>query len=232
MRCAHLCSRWTRLVGVLCRPFPMNPYAGIPSALATAFLAGELDVDGLVDRGSHLLGKRWRWLRPLARRVVQAFACRTRPRQITVARFILADRGFSRACQEHDVRLANLLTAPSVMCPVDAAEAWLVPPIRTTGELADWLGVTISELEWFSDLRSLESKRNQGRLRHYCYRPLTKRYCQIRMVEAPKPRLKEVQRRVLAGILEHIPRTPRLTGFAAVGPSRRSPRPMWARGLS
>ena len=35
----------------------------IARALATAFVAGALEVDGLVDRGSKLLGQQWRWLR-------------------------------------------------------------------------------------------------------------------------------------------------------------------------
>lgn len=191
----------------------MTPHPSIPHAIAGAFLAGDLDVDGLVDRGSRLLGKRWRWLRPLARRVVQAFANQTQPRQVTVASFISADRGFSRARQRHDLQLANLLATPPTMCPIEAAESWPIPSIPTIGDLADWLGITIGELEWFTDLRSFEHKQNQGRLRHYRYRPLTKRYGQVRMVEAPKSRLKQIQRRVLVEILDHIPPHDAAHGF-------------------
>ena len=81
------------------------------------------------------------------------------------------------------------------------ATSWKIPAICTPGELADWLGISLGDLDWFADLRGLEFKRNHLRLRNYHYRPLVKRSGQPRLIEAPKPRLKEVQRRILAGIL-------------------------------
>ena len=150
-----------------------NPMPQLLGALSNAFVAGEIDVDRLVDSGSRVLGRRWRWLRPLARRVVERFGGRPRPRQTTVAKFILSDRGFSRACERHELQIADVLAVTSMMCPIGIAHAWRLPPILNTGELADWLGVTTDELDWFADLRTLEFKRSQGRLRHYHYRPLT-----------------------------------------------------------
>lgn len=191
----------------------MHSHPAVARALAGALLAGDLEEDGLVDRGARLLGKRWRWLRPLARRIVEAFAGRTRPRQTTLARFLLADRGFYRACRKHTLQLADRLANPPRMAASPAARSWPVPPLATPAELAAWLGVTIGELEWFADLRSLEYKCSHGRLRHYRYRPLAKRFGHVRLVEAPKPRLKQIQRRVLAGILEHIPPHAAAHGF-------------------
>ena len=215
MRSTHVCSRWTRLVGVLCRPFEMQSHATIARALSNAFVAGEIDVDRLVDSGSRVLGRRWRWLRPLARRVVERFGGRPRPRQTTVAKFILSDRGFSRACERHELQIADVLAVTSMMCPIGIAHAWRLPPILNTGELADWLGVTTDELDWFADLRTLEFKRSQGRLRHYHYRPLTKRFGHVRLIEAPKSRLKEIQRRILKAILGQIPPHDAAHGFCA-----------------
>ena len=183
MRSTHVCSRWTRLVGVLCRPFEMKSHATIARVLSNAFVAAEIDVDRLVESGSHILGRRWRWLRPLARRVAERFGGRPRPRHATVAQFILSDRGFSRACERHELRIADVLAVTSMMCPIGVAQAWRLPPILNAGELADWLGVTIDELDWFADLRTLEFKSSQGRLRHYHYRPLTKRFGQVRLIE-------------------------------------------------
>ena len=60
-------------------------------------------------------------------------------------------------------------------------------------------------MQWFADRKALEAKQAQERLRHYHYRVLAKRFGQVRLIEAPKPRLKEIQRRVLTGIVEHIP---------------------------
>ena len=183
------------------------------SGSSAAILSGTLDTDGLVDRGARLLGRRWRWLRPLARRVCDAFGDRPRPRRVVLAEFLLRDAGFLRACDRHELQLVELLTAPAMMSPVAAAESWSVPTLRTVREVADWLGISVSELEWFADVRSLESKRNQGRLRHYHYRALAKRFGQIRLIEAPKPRLKEHQRRILTEILNHIPLHATAHGF-------------------
>ncbi len=102
-----------------------------------------------------------------------------------------------------------------MMCPIGVAHAWRLPPILNAGELADWLGVTTGELDWFADLRTLEFKRSQGRLRHYHYRPLTKRFGQVRLIEAPKSRLKEIQRRILKAIFAQIPPHDAAHGFCA-----------------
>ena len=191
----------------------MHSNAVIAEALSAAFLTGTLDIDALVDRGARLLGSRWRWLRPLARRVCDTFGGRTRPRQTAVANFIFDDGGFSRACRKYDLKLDELLATPPSMSPVTAVSSWGVPSICTAGELADWLGITISDLEWLADLRNLEYKRNHSRASHYHYRPLTKRFGQIRLVEAPKTRLKSVQRRILVGILDHVPPHSAAHGF-------------------
>jgi len=173
--------------------------------LSAAFLAGAPDIDESVDRASRLLGKRWRWLRPLARRVFNAFATGARPQQFVVTNCILADSGFLLAYEKDDPRVVQRLAAPPGMNSVAAAAMWHMPVINTPAELADWLGIETRELDWFADLKNLEYKANQGRLRHYHYRPLAKRFGHIRLIEAPKPRLKEIQRRILAEILEQIP---------------------------
>lgn len=146
---------------------------------------------------------------------MERFGGRPRPRHTTVAKFLLSDRGFSRACERHELQVADVLAVTSVMCPISVAQTWRLPPIVNAGELADWLGVTTPELDWFADLRALESKSNPGRLRHYYYRPLTKRYGQVRLIEAPKTRLKEIQRRILKSILVRIPPHHAAHGFCA-----------------
>src|SRR3569833_768113 len=122
----------------------MPSNAAIARALSKVFVAGELDVDGMVDRGARLLGRRWRWLPPLAGRVNRAFAGRTRPRQIVLAKFLLADDGFVRAREKHDIQLSERIAVPLTKTPEQAARSWLVPAIRSPGELADWLVVSLS----------------------------------------------------------------------------------------
>jgi hypothetical protein len=81
------------------------------------------------------------------------------------------------------------------MQPIGPAATWPVPPIESAPALADWLGLYPGELEWFADLRGLEyHPKTLQILRNYRYRALTKLSGSIRLIEAPKPRLKELQR--------------------------------------
>jgi RNA-directed DNA polymerase len=176
----------------------------IAKALAAAFLAGRFDESGLAERGARLLGRSWRWLRPLARRIVPAFADGPRPRLTTLTRVLRDDPGFQRACERHELRVVDWLESRAVMCPVPPARDWQVPPICSSGELAEWLGLSLGELDWFADVKNWEANRGRGRLRHYHYRPLTKRFGQVRLVEAPKTRLKALQRRILSEIVDRI----------------------------
>ena len=99
------------------------------------------------------------------------------------------------------------------MRPVAAAEAWPIPRIETIGALADWLELDPSELGWLADLKALGYKRPQPRLEHYHYRVLAKATGSIRLIETPKPRLKDLQRRILVAILDRIPSHPAVHGF-------------------
>lgn len=177
------------------------------------FLTGTMDIDELVERGAAVLGKRWRWLRPLVRRMIRAFQTNDHPLPIELVEFLLGDEGFARACSSPELRLISPSIARPKMAPAISAQSWTILPVHTEGDLAHWLGVSIPELEWFADLRSLEGRRNIGRLRHYHYRPLAKRFGQIRMIEAPKPRLKVIQRNILSAIIQRIPTHSAAHGF-------------------
>ena len=59
------------------------------------------------------------------------------------------------------------------------------------------------ELAWFADVQGRE-RRTSGALQHYRWWTLPKRDG-VRLVAAPKPRLKEIQRRVLRHVLADIP---------------------------
>ena len=167
-------------------------------ALARAFLAGEPGVEGIVARATAMLGKRHRWLKPLAFRYVETFGLQTRPRRTDVIRFLAADR--------LKFRVQHWVTAETKMQPVPAAEAWEIPPLETIGALTDWLHLDTGQPEWFADLRGTGNK-------HYYYRLLTKADGSARLIEAPKSGLKHLQRRILSRILEQIPPHPAVHGF-------------------
>ena len=183
----------------------------LPIALAAAFLAGEASVDGIAARVTVTVGSDLRWIRPLARRYVRAFAGKVRPRHRDVVRFLLNDAVFQRYSRKLLVR--HWLTEPQHMQPVAAAVGWELPAIESVGDLCDRLQLELGELEWFADLRGLGYRQSDLRLQHYHYKALAKRSGDLRLIEAPKQRLKEMQRRILAEILERIPVHPAVHGF-------------------
>ncbi len=191
------------------------PAPSLVNALAQSFLAGEATADGIVDRAVKTLGRNWRWLRPLARRYLQSMAGELRPRERDVIHFFLHDPGFRRAWSKHfdELSVAKWLVDSHRMQPVEAAAAWDVPSIESIGALADWLSITPDELLWFADLKGLAYKTKNPRLAHYHYRVLAKKSGAIRLIEAPKPRLKELQRQILTQILDRIPPHPAAHGF-------------------
>ena len=185
------------------------------SVLARSLLAGEVVVDDVHARAVRTLGRRWRWLRPLARRYVEAFAGHTRPRHRDVVRFLLDDPGFEQACTKYrtEISIAEWIAEPQRMQPVEPARCWRLPVIESVGDLADYLCLSIGELEWYADLKGPGHKLRNPKLQHYHYRILQKRSCGLRLLESPKSNLKALQRRILSGILDRIPIHPAVHGF-------------------
>jgi RNA-directed DNA polymerase len=195
-------------------PDPMLNAAFV-NVLANTILSGEQEKDAIVSRLGYVLGRSWRWIRPLTDRYLETFTGRTRPRRREVVSFLRRDRDFAEACQRYgqQIKILHRIAGPQWMRPVAAAEGWPIPRIETVGELADWLELDPSELGWFADLKALGYKRRQTRLEHYHYRVLAKAGGSIRLIETPKPRLKDLQRRILAAILDRIPSHPAVHGF-------------------
>ena len=186
-------------------------------ALARSFLAGELSVDAAHARAVQTLGQEWRFLRSLAERYVAAVSseARVRPRHRDVVGFLFSDRGFREAMVRHREKLqvAHWLVEPQRMRPVAAARAWGLPEIETAGDLADFLSLLPSELEWFADLKRLNPKARSPQLQHYRYRVVAKRPGGFRLIESPKRDLRDIQRRVLDRILNLVPAHPAAHGF-------------------
>ncbi len=179
--------------------------------LARALLAGEQTVDAIKERCARTLGHRWRWVEPLARRYLKEFAGQTRPRLRDVVAFLVRDAGFARV--RRLLRVVGWVGEPQQMLPVAVAAEWGVPDIASVGALAEWLGVRPEDLEWFADLKDFNRRSGGEKLAHYSYRVQAKTSGGVRLIEAPKGRLKEMQRRILAGILEQVPVHDTVHGF-------------------
>ena len=191
------------------------PFSSLLRALAASLIAGEITTEKIIERLSLTLGRPWRWLRPVARRYVKSVSGKTRPRQRDVVEFLRNDASLRRAWSRHrdEISIEQWLTDPAQMQPVSVAAGWDVPAIESVEKLAAWLGLTVNELLWFADLKGLGYSQNSEKLNHYRYRALPKPNGEIRLIEAPKHRLKELQRRILSGILSKVPPHPAAHGF-------------------
>ena len=90
---------------------------------------------------------------------------------------------------------------------------WPVPEIASVGALANFVGLSHGELAWFADARGLERTLGEERLRHYRYATMRRPSGLVRVIERPKRRLKEIQRRILHEILDWIPAHEASHGF-------------------
>jgi RNA-directed DNA polymerase len=186
----------------------------LTGALAEAFLAGPFDLDGMVERANLVLGKPYRFVRPLAARVLAAFGARARARAVRVAEFVGADREFLSAYKRNKLSIHFARWAAPVMTPAAGPpSSWKVPAIATPAELASFLEVDAGMLDWLADSQGRERTCRAEALRQYRYRWVAKPSGSFRLIEAPKPRLKAIQRRLLDEILISIPAHDSAHGF-------------------
>jgi retron-type reverse transcriptase len=111
-----------------------------------------------------------------------------------------------------DQAIITVLDAPD-FAPLLPFAGLKIPALETPAELADWFGLSVEELEWFSDARRGQARASTEKLLHYRYILVRKPNGTPRLLEAPKARLKGIQRRILRKILAPIPVQDRAHGF-------------------
>ena len=99
------------------------------------------------------------------------------------------------------------------MQPVAACAAFDLPVLASVGDLAAWLDLDSAELDWLADLKGVAPRAADERLRHYHVHLHAKRSGGLRIIEAPKLRLKQIQRRILRHIVSKVPAHPAAHGF-------------------
>lgn len=77
------------------------------------------------------------------------------------------------------------------------------PVIDTVGDLADWMSLSLPELDWFANFRRIDPATPEH-LKHYQYQLLNKRDGGKRLIEKPKSHLKELQRKIYQEILTTV----------------------------
>jgi hypothetical protein len=193
----------------------------IAKALALAFLAGPWTEAALVERGRLALGigSRGRWLRALVRRTLVAFRAAPIDREDDLAAALRDDRALRWTVPRAHVpvRAHQWLIPEATMVPVAGPpSAFKLFPLPSHHELARCLDVRIDELEWFADLHHMNAVRAPSlALAHYHYRWVAKARGGWRLLEAPKARLKHMQRWLLHHVLAPIPAADAAHGFVA-----------------
>lgn len=181
----------------------------ISIALADAFLAGPPAYSLLQERGAKALGGNPAWLRKLTQRLYEMFGISlVNLDRLDLARIIMADNDYIGAWRsgKKTPRIRHQFLQP----PFAGARRGLfarvhLPSLSTSGDLARWAELEPTELDWFTDYRNTERRSGPGPLRHYHYRWMRKRSGAYRLVEVPKERLRQAQRKILRMILDRLP---------------------------
>ncbi len=187
----------------------MNAQTQVARGVAVAMLAGPWTSAGLSQRVAVALGARrpTTWVRALTAAALDAYRDAPSDRPLELAGYLQTlavwDRGWQRRRRPRVVHWEPL---PTVM----VRRPWPVTPLDDLGDLMRLLDVDSGELAWFADVRSME-RDCAPPLRHYRWRTLPKRDG-VRLVAAPKPRLKEIQRRLLRHAIAPIPFHPAAHG--------------------
>jgi hypothetical protein len=193
----------------------------LAKGLAFALLAGPWTETELVSRGRAALGEvllaRARWLRRTVRRVLVALPAAPVDREEELAAMLESDRGLRGAARRAGSNapfIRRWLMADATMVPVDGPPVgFRTPSIPSPGALAAALGLGPSELAWFADEKRMNVRATYVRLSHYHLRWVAKARGGWRLLEAPKPRLKRIQRWLLDEILAPIPPSDVAHGF-------------------
>ncbi|HEX6828498.1 MAG TPA: reverse transcriptase family protein [Burkholderiales bacterium] len=183
--------------------------------MADALLAGPATAEGYAERAAVALGRKSGWIAPFSRRVFQRFGSElTHPQRRSLIQFIQADAGYRQAWTapvKPRIR-HHFLDAPPMAPRRGALTRCALPALPTPGDLAAWLEIGVSELEWLADPRGMIDSA-EGPLCHYHYRWVPKRQGDYRLMEVPKPRLRAIQRKILREILDPVPAHGAAHGF-------------------
>jgi RNA-directed DNA polymerase len=102
---------------------------------------------------------------------------------------------------------------PPVFRPIPALASLPLPRLTSPDELADWLAHPSDALIRLTDPHGLSARNPIHFARHYHCHLIPKRDGTLRLIEEPKPLMKRLQRRILHGLLDHIPAHPAAHGF-------------------
>lgn len=185
--------------------------------LAAAFLSADWNAADLERAAVAALNARAapKWLRKLIADVFEGTTTPYPPAPHRLARFIQDSPAFKdrRAPGGRRLLIQAPVMAPAKFAPAPAFRGLPVPPLETPRDLAAWLGLSPPELEWFANVEGFRAAAAQEASRHYRHAWIAKSGGRARLLEAPKPRLKAMQRRILREMLDPAPLHEAAHGF-------------------
>ncbi|MBC3918613.1 RNA-directed DNA polymerase [Undibacterium sp. CY18W] len=176
-------------------------------AIADALLAGEFSHVALMKNTTWVLGKKWPWIPSLCQKIEQyAGPHFYHYSRHEIAALILDDHGYYDAWRGKDKpQIKQYCLQPAIR---PEKPAWLqdlaLPDFSNQADLAKHLNLTVSELAWFADQWRPDAQ-TSPQLGHYHYRWLEKASGGWRLLEIPKSRLRNIQRKILQQILNRLP---------------------------
>ncbi len=173
-----------------------HPGSGaIALTLARAFLsAEEWSRDPLFVAGTSVLGARRRWLGPVVGDVLRRYH---RP-PVGAARELAAVVELSvpfQAALERAAKAGRPIQLARYLPEEQPSEA--PGGLDNLVALGRLLHLTAGELDWFADSRHWNGRARSERLRHYRYEWLARPGRTPRLLQVPRPRLRDVQRTLL-----------------------------------
>lgn len=186
----------------------MNAKDWVARNLAAALLAGVWNSEELLRRTEELLGTSTRRSqRALIRDLLEKLPTAYPPSPAWLVAFLLESSWFERASGpvRRNPTPFEAIAAPPRFNPAPAFAQLRVPRLETPVDLAQWLDISIDQLDWFADSRHQHRHAATLALQHYTSSFIPKRSGTPRLLESPKPRLKAMQRRILRHILDAVP---------------------------
>jgi RNA-directed DNA polymerase len=172
--------------------------------LGDAFLDGRWRAEDLAERGAGCLDRWPDWMVKLSFAVVARDRVAPVDDRAGLVHFIEAFL-HDRAAESAGLGAPQIIRHVRPREPSPAVHEWPIAAIGSVAALAERLELSGGQLAWLADVRGLERTVEQEKLRNYRYRWTPRRSGLPRLIEAPKARLKEIQRWVLRKILNHVP---------------------------
>jgi RNA-directed DNA polymerase len=177
-------------------------------ALASAFLAAPLwNTETLCGAGTMTLEPAPSWLTPLVKSVLARWPDREAATLQCLQQHVREFSGVTEALFETPLVIRRWLALPETAVPA----RFPVRPLRDVADLAALLSLSPEELEWFADVKGTQEQNSQ--LSHYRISWVRKKRGGMRLLEAPKMRMREVQRTILREVLNLVPLHDAAHGF-------------------